>query len=305
MIQSQEKGNIELFRLTKEAKVKKKRLNDIVRDATTRVKLIRRDLYLLKHPEQLTSESLKEVTQITETNFKYLEKAEHVNINGSLLDKPNNIRFQDLHYRSGGYAFRHSLQRAKNLSSNAQVRNAEAILSENSLQCATYMHEVITRFGVHQQQKQVLWRFYYGPALYDHVCASERRYGQQQKLQMIFMFVGDRGYDYGSRIKRNIRFGGLYSSVLVTNEYNTSQVCGFCFQKIHHPFKIVEKKGTKSIKTINDTSVCSNNECTIALNNISHMARGSLSALLIGISGGSRLILNRTLPVFNPCINTN
>ncbi|KAI9477895.1 MAG: hypothetical protein EXX96DRAFT_466579, partial [Benjaminiella poitrasii] len=70
-----------------------------------------------------------------------------------------------------------------------------------------------------------------------------------------------------------------YTSGLVANEYNTLQVRTFCFQKVDHPLKLVEKKGTKTIKVINGTFVCSNNECIMALNNSSHTSRDSLSAL--------------------------
>ncbi|KAI8355717.1 hypothetical protein BD560DRAFT_426601 [Blakeslea trispora] len=122
------------------------------------------------------------------------------------------------------------------------------------------------------------------------------------------MFVGDRGYGIGSSIRGHVRLGGswkpkkhsLYTSVCITNEHNTSQVCVFCFEKTSHPLRIVEKDGRESLKTINGTSICSNKACVLNLAKQSHKPRDSLSALAIGISGASRLIGKGTLDVFNP-----
>ncbi|KAI8362770.1 hypothetical protein BD560DRAFT_333889, partial [Blakeslea trispora] len=87
----------------------------------------------------------------------------------------------------------------------------------------------------------------------------------------------------------------------ITNEHNTSQVCVFCFEKISHSLRIVEKDGRESLKTINGTSICSNKACVFNLAKQSHKPRDSLSAPSHWyLSGASRLIGKGTLDVFNP-----
>lgn len=151
---------------------------------------------------------------------------------------------------------------------------------------------------------------------YDRVCSAERRScppcPSQKSSTRLIMFVGDRGYGYGSRVKNHVRLGGpwkplkhsLYASVCITNEHNTSQTCVFCFQKTDHPQKVFSKKGAIALKTVNGASVCNNNECILSLSGTSHKARDSVSALAIGISGASRLISGTTLEVFNPSATT-
>lgn len=64
------------------------------------------------------------------------------------------------------------------------------------------------------------------------------------------MFVGDQGTGFGSRIKGFPRYGGGwrpqihggYSTVYVTNEYNTSQTCVFCFEKLLNLSKVMTKE---------------------------------------------------------------
>ncbi|KAI8327230.1 hypothetical protein EDC96DRAFT_453498, partial [Choanephora cucurbitarum] len=69
------------------------------------------------------------------------------------------------------------------------------------------------------------------------------------------VFVGDRGYGFGSDL-----------------------------------LKIVEKDGKESLKTINTISVCSNTTCILNLAKQSYKPRGSLSVLTIGISGAFKQI---------------
>ncbi|KAI8333184.1 hypothetical protein EDC96DRAFT_526105 [Choanephora cucurbitarum] len=107
------------------------------------------------------------------------------------------------------------------------------------------------------------------------------------------MFVGDRGYGVGSSIRGHVRLGdsckpkkhSLYTSVCITNEYSTSQIC---------------KDARESLKTINGTSICNSKACVLNSAKQSHKPRDSLSALAIGISGASRLIGKGTLDIFNP-----
>ncbi len=72
------------------------------------------------------------------------------------------------------------------------------------------------------------------------------------------MFIGNRGYGYGSRIKGHRRFGSFwkqkihskYTTVLLTNESKTSQTCVFCFSTIVHPKQQVIIKGKKFTKML-------------------------------------------------------
>ncbi|KAI9486373.1 MAG: hypothetical protein EXX96DRAFT_496206 [Benjaminiella poitrasii] len=122
------------------------------------------------------------------------------------------------------------------------------------------------------------------------------------------MFVGGRGLDVDSRIQGHLRYGGnwkaqkhsLYTSVCVTNEHNSSKTCPFCFHKISHPIKILNKDGRKIIKTVNDTSVCSNPNCISVKAKSSHRGRDSLSALIIGLSGLASLPFGYTFTIFSP-----
>ncbi|KAI9486687.1 MAG: hypothetical protein EXX96DRAFT_627135 [Benjaminiella poitrasii] len=64
------------------------------------------------------------------------------------------------------------------------------------------------------------------------------------------MFVGDRGLGIGSRLKGHLKYGGRwkpiknspYTSVLITNEHNSSQTCLFCYEKLSHPVGAMTNK---------------------------------------------------------------
>ncbi|KAI9473566.1 MAG: hypothetical protein EXX96DRAFT_596676 [Benjaminiella poitrasii] len=122
------------------------------------------------------------------------------------------------------------------------------------------------------------------------------------------MFVCDRGFGVGSRIQEHLRYGGnwkaqkhsLYTFVCVINEHNSSKTCSFCFHKISHPIKILNKDGRKIIKTVNDTSVCSNPNCISVKAKSLHRGRDSLSALIIGLSGLASLLFGCTFTIFSP-----
>jgi hypothetical protein len=83
------------------------------------------------------------------------------------------------------------------------------------------------------------------------------------------MFIGDRGYGYGSKIKGHRRFGGFwkqkihskYTTVLVTNENKTSQICVYCFSSIVHPKREVIVKGKRVYKEVNGSFMCTNPKC--------------------------------------------
>ncbi|KAI9469779.1 MAG: hypothetical protein EXX96DRAFT_623386 [Benjaminiella poitrasii] len=88
------------------------------------------------------------------------------------------------------------------------------------------------------------------------------------------MFVGDRGLGIGSRLKDHLKYGGnwkpvkngLYTSVLITNEHNSSLTCLFCYKKLTHPVgAMTNKKGEKRLKTTLGSFVCLNPLCLSVL----------------------------------------
>ncbi|KAI9251157.1 hypothetical protein EDC94DRAFT_526688, partial [Helicostylum pulchrum] len=115
-------------------------------------------------------------------------------------------------------------------------------------------------------------------------------------------------YGVGSAIKGHPKYGGVwkpkihssYTSVCETNEHNTSQTCVFCFKKTTYPMSVSLKNNKTIMKTINGTSVCSNNNRVSVKLDCSHKSRDSVSALAIGISGLTSLIFGLPLPPFNP-----
>ncbi|KAI8364375.1 hypothetical protein BD560DRAFT_333256 [Blakeslea trispora] len=315
----------------------RKQLDEDIYIQRNKLKKLRHDAYFLRNPnrQQPAQTSTK---KITSEEYKCFENVDNVAIDGSILEKQDEVRFsgtdngivsisetapfslrklryhlqlydtyktststnqllsipktfkinpRDLHFRSGGYAFQHSLQRAKAIPEGQEVQAAEAVLSQYSLKTATTLEDAKVAYNVYQEHKNTLRNFYYSSArnrskkryemrqekTFDRTCSAERRYGQQQQQRQALhiMFVGDRGYGIGSSIRRHVRLGGSW-----------------------------KPKKHKSLKTINGTSICSNKACVLNLAKQSHKPRDSLSALAIGISGASRLIGKGTLDVFNP-----
>ncbi|KAI9477872.1 MAG: hypothetical protein EXX96DRAFT_484224 [Benjaminiella poitrasii] len=126
------------------------------------------------------------------------------------------------------------------------------------------------------------------------------------------MFVGDRGLGIGSRLKGHLRYGGnwkpvknsLYTSVLVTNEHNSSQTCLFCYKKLTHPVgAMTNKKGEKRRKTTLGSFVCLNPLCLSVLSGEATKRRDTMSAMAIGLSGLANFFFGVTFPEFDPSIS--
>ncbi|KAI9485891.1 MAG: hypothetical protein EXX96DRAFT_546929, partial [Benjaminiella poitrasii] len=62
------------------------------------------------------------------------------------------------------------------------------------------------------------------------------------------MFVSDRGLGVGFRIQGHLRYGGNWKAQK-HSLYTSVCTCPFCFHKIFHPIKILNKDGRKIIKT--------------------------------------------------------
>ncbi|KAI8880038.1 hypothetical protein K501DRAFT_152370, partial [Backusella circina FSU 941] len=122
------------------------------------------------------------------------------------------------------------------------------------------------------------------------------------------LFVGDRGYGVGSRIKGFLKYGGkwkpkkhtLYTSVCITNENNTSQTCPFCFGKLSHPTTVIKIDDKKTIRSTNGTFVCHNPKCISVKTNQSHHNHDHVSALVISPSSLGTLVLEETFPKHQP-----
>ncbi|PHZ07784.1 uncharacterized protein RHIMIDRAFT_273802, partial [Rhizopus microsporus ATCC 52813] len=83
---------------------------------------------------------------------------------------------------------------------------------------------------------------------------------------LLAMLVDDRGPCIGSKIKYFLRYGGnwksnkkgLYTTVCITNEHNTSQTCLFCSKKLLNPYRLVQgKDNTAKLKQV---KVCAGNK---------------------------------------------
>ncbi|KAI9255365.1 hypothetical protein EDC94DRAFT_678391, partial [Helicostylum pulchrum] len=116
------------------------------------------------------------------------------------------------------------------------------------------------------------------------------------------LFVGDRGYGIGSRLKGHSRQGGtwkpekhgLYTSVCIKDEHDTSQTCPFCSGKLFHPARTsYNKSGKKKTKSVNSSFVCYNQECVSVLASKNTHGRDSLSAFAM-------LMFGATFPTFAP-----
>ncbi|KAI9256864.1 hypothetical protein EDC94DRAFT_616002 [Helicostylum pulchrum] len=114
------------------------------------------------------------------------------------------------------------------------------------------------------------------------------------------MFIGDRGHGIVSSIKGHQRFGGFQKQnkhgqntlTLVTNEYNSSQTCLFCFDKLFHPVSATADK----ITIAKGTFICLSSNCPKAFK---LMCRDKVSALAIGLTGLAYLLFGSIFPCFD------
>lgn len=133
----------------------------------------------------------------------------------------------------------------------------------------------------------------------DRVAAPERKFAVGRRNPI--MFVGDRGYGVRSFIKGHVKYGGSwkaqlhsrYTTVVITNEHNTSQTCLFCFQKLQHPLKVITSNEKRQVRSVNGTFVCNNSLCLLKKFRSTHKGRDAVSALAIGLSGAATTILER------------
>ena len=215
------------------------------------------------------------------------------------------------------------VNRKKRTSAGHQVMEAEELLSHCSLRQSATVAELDRNYQQHEQCREPLRAFYYSNSMckkrrsmelskqkaHDRIAAAERKasgYKPATKVpgstdKTLLLFVGDRGFGVGSRIKGHQRFGGTwkqqihgrYTPTMVTNEYNSSQTCLFCFRKLSHPMKVVEGE----VKATTGSFVCLNDQCPNAFRVV---CRDQVSALAIGLSGLASLLFGVTFPCFDP-----
>ncbi|KAG2233685.1 hypothetical protein BDF21DRAFT_457861 [Thamnidium elegans] len=112
----------------------------------------------------------------------------------------------------------------------------------------------------------------------DKTTAIEGKFSGTKKP---IMFIGGRGRGIRSSIKGHQRFGefkkqnkhGQNTPTLITNEYNGSQTCLFCFNKLSHPVSAAADK----ISISKGTFICLNSNCPKAFK---PMCRDKVSALI-------------------------
>jgi hypothetical protein len=127
------------------------------------------------------------------------------------------------------------------------------------------------------------------------------------------MFIGDRGFGVGSRIKGFRRYGGAwkqnihgqYTNACITNERNTSQTCVFCFNKLDHPKCRKMMNGKEVLVNCKGSFVCRNPECPLLKRKRATQSRDKTSALAIALSGLSMLLFRQTFHPFSNASHCN
>ncbi|KAG2197763.1 hypothetical protein INT46_005749, partial [Mucor plumbeus] len=213
------------------------------------------------------------------------------------------INSDDIYHRSGNKSFLKSLERKKKRTMKGQkVLDAEEELSDSQLSEAT-SSTLGQLTQPYFQYRGLMREFYYSNTItnkrrskelrrqkfLDQACSNERIFINQGQRGNTIAFVGDRGYSVGSRIKGFNKYSGKwkpqnhsrYISAIITNEYNTSQTCIYCFHKTTHPVHIVDN----TLKTNTGTSVCTNPACILVKSGSSYKGRDAISSLAIGLSG--------------------
>ncbi|KAL7325933.1 hypothetical protein PS15p_208349 [Mucor circinelloides] len=219
---------------------------------------------------------------------------------------------KEINQQSGLATYTASLAKKKKRTTlGHQVLQSEQFLSECSLHQSANTNELDSNYREHEQCRETIRSLYYSNSQckkrrrlelsktkhHDRVAASERKSSNHKKP---IMFVGDRGHGVGSRIKGHQKFGGTwkqelhgrYTPTLITNEYNSSQTCLFCFHKLSHPMVAVKDE----VKATNGSFVCLNAQCP---NAYTVVCRDQVSALAIGLAGLASLLFGVTFPCFD------
>jgi len=233
------------------------------------------------------------------------------------LPESHTVGPQQIAQRTGLTSYMSSLvNKKKRTAAGHQVMEAEERLSGCSIHQSTTVEELDRNYQVHEQCRESVRSFYYSNnqckrrrhlelskrRAHDRIAAAEQKAsGSKEGGKALVMFIGDRGHGVGSRIKGHQRFGGTwkqeihgrYTPTVITNEYNSSQTCLFCFRKLSHPMKATDGK----VKATNGSFVCLNEQCPNAFRVV---CRDQVSALAIGLAGLATILFGVTFPCFDP-----
>ncbi|KAI8348011.1 hypothetical protein EDC96DRAFT_600792 [Choanephora cucurbitarum] len=272
-------SNQDLYEQITQIRRNRKQLDEDIYIQRNKLEKLRHDAYFLRNSkgQQPVQTSTK---MITSEEYKCFENVDNVTIDGSILEKQDEVRFfgTDNGIVSISETAPFSLRKLryhlqlydtyKTPTSTNRICIFEAVVMLFNTVCN--VQKLLQKVKKYKQRRKFSHNthFYYSPARN----RSKKRYEMRQEKAC------DR---------------------TCSAERSTSQICVFRFKKIIHPLRIVKKDGRESLKTIIGTSICNNKACVLNSAKQSHKPRDTLSALAIGISGASRLIGKGTLDVFN------
>ncbi|KAI9244597.1 hypothetical protein EDC94DRAFT_530801 [Helicostylum pulchrum] len=212
------------------------------------------------------------------------------------LPKTFKINSNDIDHGSGQKKIRQHLIRSKKESIVGQeVQKLELDLCKEDLSSALTTADIDNWYEKQKSARDPLRNFYYSSKrnkrkrtyelqkqkYIDQLCSKERKYVSSYGNTGSILFVGDRGYGIGSRLKSHSRQGGIWKTK-------------------KHGLTSYNKSGKKKTKSVNGSFVCYNQECVSVLASKNTHGRDSLSAFAIGLSGLAMLMYGVTFPIFAP-----
>lgn len=144
---------------------------------------------------------------------------------------------------------------------------------------------------------------------YDRVASDERKFLRTAggKGSVPLMFIGKEGTSFGSRLKWHVKQGGKwlrgrhrrYATVVLVDEYRSSQTCAFCYEPISRPMVKKFIRGKWRTVSSNSSSICYNRECPLYRKHASTQNRDVIAALNICLAGVSKTLFDETLAPFS------
>ncbi|KAI8372191.1 hypothetical protein BD560DRAFT_446568 [Blakeslea trispora] len=207
------------------------------------------------------------------------------------------INAEDIDFGSQNLNYRHKL--AAKMLFEKSIFNASSVEAiQTNYHFLQANRQTVRNFcDSSQRSKQAMKQEYFTKKIRDRLCSREREFanpklkkkdvkkkGKETQRKNLLMMIGDHGFGIGSRVKRHLRYGGIwkqdlharYMTVCITNENYTSQTCAF------H---------------------CLNPECPSVKNGRGVSGRDKLSALAIAISEITTLLFQQTLRAFSRTIS--
>ncbi|KAI9257555.1 hypothetical protein EDC94DRAFT_522357, partial [Helicostylum pulchrum] len=233
------------------------------------------------------------------------------------------IKSKEIQAGSGIFKRMKQLQRKKRNTEGQRIDRIEKDMKNCSLQFASNVFELQVIHNKHHQLRSQFKDFYYSnnsirkvrssqiqlKSYKYRLCSRERKFvtkNVKSKRAKLIMFVGDRGFGFGSHIKDHLKYGGKwkqeihskYTHAVITNENMTSQTCVYCYSKLDHPTHTRILKGKTIYRKSKGSFLCRNPSCVLLKNGKAAKCRDDLSALAIGLSGLAKILFQETLPAF-------